>query len=77
VQVLKYPVAAVVDMQRFWGVLMQLVVAGSGGVAVYLLLTWLLKSEEIIVLRKYLPQKPALKKIPAGTDTPRWEGLAE
>ena len=77
VQVLKYPVAAVVDMQRFWGVLMQLVVAGSGGVTVYLLLTWLLKSEEIIVLRKYLPQKPALKKIPAGTDTPRWEGLAE
>lgn len=77
VQILKYPVAAVVDMQRFWGVLMQLVIAGSGGVGVYILITWLLKSEEIIVLRKYLPQKPALKKIPAGTDTPRWEGLAE
>lgn len=76
-QILKYPVAAVVDMQRFWGVLIQLVIAGSGGVGVYILITWLLKSEEIIMLKKYLPQKPALKKIPAGTDTPRWEGLAE
>jgi putative peptidoglycan lipid II flippase len=77
VQVLKYPVAAVVDMQRFWGVLLQLVIAGSGGVGVYVLIAWLLKSEEIIMLKKYLPRKPRLKKIPAGTDTPRWEGLAE
>ena len=77
VQVLKYPVAAMVDMQRFWGVLVQLVVAGCGGMMVYLLLAWLLKSEEVVILKKYLPRRPALKKIPAGTDTPRWEGLAE
>lgn len=77
VQLLKYPVAAMVDMQRFWGVLVQLVVAGSGGAATYFLLTWLLKSDEIIVLKKYLPRKHVLKRLPAGTDTPRWEGLGE
>jgi putative peptidoglycan lipid II flippase len=77
VQIMKYPIAVLVDMQRFWGVLVQLIVSGSGGLAVYLLLTWILKSEEIMVLKKYLPRKPRLKKIPAGTDTPRWEGLAE
>jgi len=77
VQLLKYPVASVVDMQRFWGVFLQLLVAMVGGVVVYLAITWLLKSEEIVALKKYLPRKPALEEIPAGTDTPRFEGLGE
>jgi putative peptidoglycan lipid II flippase len=74
VQILKYPVAAIVDMQRFWGVFTQLVVTGIGGVATYLALCWLMKSEELAVLRKYIKRRP---KLIAGTDTPRFDGLSE
>jgi putative peptidoglycan lipid II flippase len=36
-----------VDMQRFWGVFTQAAIATLGGIAVYLLLTYLLGSEEL------------------------------
>jgi putative peptidoglycan lipid II flippase len=76
VQGLKYPVAAVVDMQRLWGVFTQLVVAASGGVAVYLAIAMLLKSEELAALRKYVPRR-ATVELPPGTDTTRFGGLME
>lgn len=73
-QFLKYPVAAVVDMQRFWGVFAQLVIAGAGGALVYLYTCWLLKAPEIIAIRKYLPRR---WQPPSGTDTTRFGGLLE
>lgn len=75
-QVLKYPMAAVVDMQRFWGVFVQLVVTFTGGTLVYLLVAWLLKSDELGALRRYVPKKPVVE-LPAGTETPRFEGSIE
>lgn len=76
VQVLKYPVAAAVNMHRFWGVFVQLMVAGGGGALVYLLIMWMLGSEELIALRRYLPRR-ATVELPSGTDTPRFEGLPD
>jgi putative peptidoglycan lipid II flippase len=77
VQILKYPVATIVDMRRFWGVFIQLVVAGGGGVLVYALIAWMLGSDEIIAIKNYLPKKPKLEELPPGTDTSRFEGLVE
>ncbi|MFH1354129.1 MAG: murein biosynthesis integral membrane protein MurJ [bacterium] len=76
VQVLKYPVAALVNMHRFWGIFVQLVVAGGGGGLAYLVLMWMLGSEELAVLRRYLPRR-ATVDLPPGTDTPRFEGLPD
>lgn len=77
VQVLKYPVATIVDMTRFWGVFVQLLVAGGGGLFVYTIVAWLLGSEEVVAIKKYLPRQPKLEELPPGTDTPRFEGLVE
>lgn len=76
VQVLKYPVAAVVDMHRFWGVFVQMMVAGSGGVITYLGVAWLLGSEELAAVKRYWPRRPAVE-LPSGTDTPRFEGMLD
>lgn len=73
-QGLKYPVAAIVDMQRFWGVFIQLVVTAGGGVVVYVGLCWLMKCEELQGLCKYFPRK--LESLPS-TDTARFSGLPE
>lgn len=76
VQLLKYPVANVVDMQRFWGVSTQLVVTSLGGVAVYLGCMWLFGSDELRVLRRYLPKRARLQ-LEAGVETSRFEGLGD
>lgn len=73
-QLLKYPIAAMVDMQRFWGVFTQLVITFAGGTAIYLVTCWTLKCEELIVVKKYLPRRPRLI---AGAETPRFDGLSE
>jgi len=74
VQGLKYPVAAVVDMQRFWGIAAQMLVAGAGGVVAYLLVSWMLRSKELVAIKKYLPKQLVP---PAGTETTRFEGLLD
>lgn len=56
-QGLKYPVAAVVNMQRFWGVFLQLIVAGGGGTAAFVGLCWLLRCEEVRALYRYVPRR--------------------
>lgn len=73
-QLLKYPVAAVVDMQRFWGVAVQLAVSAGGGVVTYLALCWLLRCEELRAIRRYLPRRLLP---PSSTETPRFGGLPE
>lgn len=74
VQLLKYPVAAVVDMQRFWGVLTQLVAAAAGGGGMYLLLCWLFNCEELFAVRRYLPRR---LKAPVVSEPPRLGELLE
>ena len=73
-QFLKYPIASVVNMQMFWGVASQMAGTFIGGVIVYLLVCWMLGSDELVALRKYLPKKA---KLPSGMETPRFGGLLE
>ncbi|MBI1833726.1 MAG: murein biosynthesis integral membrane protein MurJ [Candidatus Andersenbacteria bacterium] len=73
-QLLKYPIASFVDMQRFWGVLTQLIGAVFGGLLVYLVICWLVGSPELEALKRYLPRR---FKMASGTDTPRFEGHQE
>jgi len=56
IQGLKYPLAAVVDMTRFWGVSVQLLGCALGGAAAYFAVCWLLKSEELTALRLLIPR---------------------
>lgn len=74
VQLLKYPVAQIVNMQKFWGVFTQLIVTASAGIGVYLVVAWLLKSDEIIALKKYLPRRFTPL---SSTDTPRFSEIPE
>ena len=76
VQALKYPVAVIVDMQRFWGIFAQLAVAGIGGAGAYLGMMWWMGSEELAALKRYLPRR-GLVEIPTGTDTSRFEGVLD
>jgi putative peptidoglycan lipid II flippase len=48
-QILKNPVAQMVNMNRFWGVFTQMVVTGGAGGVAYLGITWLMRSEEVRV----------------------------
>lgn len=76
VQALKYPVAVIVDMQRFWGIFAQLAVAGLGGAGAYLGMMWWMGSEELAALKRYLPRR-ATVEIPTGTETSRFEGTLD
>lgn len=73
-QLLKTPIASVVDMQRLWGILTQLLGAFGGGIIAYILVCILLKSEELEIIKRYIPKK---LRLPSGTDTPRFSGLIE
>lgn len=75
-QLLKYPVASVVDMQRFWGIFVQLVVTSMGGLATYLVCMWLFGSDELSALRRYLPRRTQLQ-LPAEADESRFESFGE
>lgn len=74
-QLLKYPVAQMVDMQKFWGVFTQLIVTSGVGGGAYLALCWIFGCDELVAVRKYLPRK--FKAPQAGTETPRFGGLPE
>ncbi|MEX0650152.1 MAG: murein biosynthesis integral membrane protein MurJ [Candidatus Andersenbacteria bacterium] len=76
VQLLKYPVAAVVDMQRFWGIFVQLIITSTGGAVMYIWLCWMMKCDEILVVNKYLPRSLRVKFV-GGTDTPRFGEVPE
>ncbi len=73
-QILKTPIAYMVDMERFWGILTQLIGAFSGGILAYIVVCMLLKTEELEIIKRYIPRR---LKIPSGTDTPRFSGLIE
>lgn len=73
-QFLKTPIAAVVDMQRFWGIAAQLVGSFSGGILTYIIVCMALKSEELEIIKKYIPRSV---KLTGGADTPRFSGMME
>lgn len=73
-QLLKTPIAVLVDMQRFWGIAVQLIGAFAGGMLMYVIVCWLLKSEELEIIKRYIPKQ---FRLPSGTDTPRFSGLIE
>lgn len=51
VQFLKYPLAAVLDMQTFLGIFLQGAIAGGAGLAVYSVLNLLFKTKEMEVIK--------------------------
>lgn len=73
-QLLKTPVALLVDMQKFWGVATQLGVTFVAGSAAYVLICYMMHAPELAVLRRYMPRRFKLK---AGVETPRFGGLIE
>lgn len=75
-QHLKAPVAAVVAMDRFWGVATQLTVTFAAGTAAYILFAWLLNSPELEALRRFVPRRVKLD-LAGGTETPRFGGLPD
>ncbi len=73
-QALKIPIANIVDMHRFWGIATQLIGSFSGGILVYIGICMALKSDELEIIKKYIPRK---LKFTAGSDTPRFSGTME
>jgi peptidoglycan biosynthesis protein MviN/MurJ (putative lipid II flippase) len=74
-QLLKAPVASLVDMDRGWGIFMQLVVTFGAGSLTYLLMCMLLKCDELAAIRRYLPTKR--DRLSPGVETPRFEGMVD
>ncbi len=52
VQRLKEPLSYIVDMTRLWGIFTQGFLAGIAGIAIYILISWLLGVEEITIIKK-------------------------
>jgi peptidoglycan biosynthesis protein MviN/MurJ (putative lipid II flippase) len=73
-QALKTPLAEVVDMQRFWGIATQLIGSFTGGIITYIIVCMTLRSEELEIIKKYIPRKFRLVE---GSDTSRFSGMME
>jgi putative peptidoglycan lipid II flippase len=52
IQQLKVPISHAVDMTRLWGIFAQGLLAGLAGIAIYILMSWLLQVEEISIIKK-------------------------
>ncbi len=57
IQILKTPISILVNMQKFWGISLQLIISSVSGLAVYLFVCYLLKVEELIILIQSLKKK--------------------
>lgn len=60
-QAIKYPIENILGTQTFWGVAAQAIAATAGGLAVYFLICWLLKSQELNLFIEAMKRK-VLKK---------------
>ena len=76
-QALKYPLAELVNMERFWGVFVQMTGSFMGAVLTYLVLCVLLRCDELAALQKYNPLRRKKIELPPATETPRFGGLPE
>lgn len=63
VQYLKTPLAEVVNMERFWGIFTQGFVAGIAGIVLYLLLTYLMRVEEVGILLQATRRRLGMKTV--------------
>lgn len=75
-QLLKGPVSEIVDMTRFWGIFMQIVITGLGGTSVYLFCMWIFGSDELKALRRYVPRREKMV-LPSPSESSSFEGLGE
>ena len=57
VQLLKIPLSYVVNMDRFWGILVQGFVCGSAGLLVYILLCRVMKLDEVFLFHQSLKRR--------------------
>ena len=57
IQLLKYPLAHIVNMTRFWGILTQGILAGVAGLLIYTGMCYLLKVEELIIFQASLKRR--------------------
>ncbi|PIZ94807.1 MAG: murein biosynthesis integral membrane protein MurJ [Candidatus Magasanikbacteria bacterium CG_4_10_14_0_2_um_filter_37_12] len=57
IQFSKAPIANLVDMEKFWGILIQGVVSGTIGFLIYVLVCYWLKLEEILIFKDSLQKK--------------------
>ncbi len=73
-QVLKTPIGSAVDTHTFIGIAIKLVGVFAGGLITYVIVCMALKSEELAIVRKYIPRR---FKLSGGTETSRFSGLME
>ena len=57
VQAMKYVIAPLVDMEKFWGILTQGLVAGLVGLAAFVLVCLFLRCDEMIVFIRAIKKK--------------------
>jgi putative peptidoglycan lipid II flippase len=57
IQLLKIPIASIVDMTRFWGIFLQGFFAGGAGLLVYIFIMSLLRVEEVAMLLRAMRRK--------------------
>ncbi len=73
VQYIKTPIASLVDMTRFWGIFIQGMVCGVCGLGVYLVLSYMLRTEEMLrfvqSLNKRFLNMRNVPTTPSGNDT--------
>lgn len=63
IQAIKYPAAMFVNMNKAWGVFTQGALAGLAGLAVYFLVCFLLKSEELFSFMEIIRRRSRFKKV--------------
>jgi putative peptidoglycan lipid II flippase len=57
IQLLKNPIAHLVNMTKFWGIFAQGAICGLAGLSVYIIITYILKTEELLELKKSLTRR--------------------
>jgi putative peptidoglycan lipid II flippase len=73
-QALKTPIGSLVDTHTFLGIAMKLLGVFGGGILTYIVVCMALKSEELSVIKKYIPRRFRMVE---GTETTRFSGLME
>ena len=63
VQTMKFAVWPFIDMTKFWGVLIQGLVAGSFGILIFIAITWILRSEELMNFIRSIRAKQKRERI--------------
>jgi len=75
IQLVKVLVAEVVNMNSFLGVATQVVIATIVGTVVYLIITWLLRSEEFLEFKQSIVNRGLAKKFKGGEDQSEARGI--